>query len=141
MALCNTRPGAVIDAADMAIVPVVGPEVIMGSTRMKAGTADKLVLNMISTTVMIRLGKVYQNLMVDLSARNRKLNDRALRIIMQAVGVSREEAERALKESGGELKPALLILLCGCGLEEARDLLGQEPSVRKAKELWSCRQG
>jgi len=141
VALCNTRPGAVIDAADMAIVPVVGPEVIMGSTRMKAGTADKLVLNMISTTVMIRLGKVYQNLMVDLSARNRKLNDRALRIIMQAVGVSREEAERALKESGGELKPALLILLCGCGLEEARDLLGQEPSVRKAKELWSCRQG
>lgn len=135
VALCNACPGTVIDAADIAIVPVVGPEVIMGSTRMKAGTADKLVLNMISTTVMIKLGKVYQNLMVDLSASNKKLRDRAVRILMQAAGVSRGQAEEALKKSGGELKPALLILLCGCGLDAAVSLLKKEPNVRKSYEL------
>lgn len=136
VALCNARPGTVIDLADVAIVPVVGPEVIMGSTRMKAGTADKMVLNMLSTTVMIRLGKVYKNLMVDLAATNKKLRDRAVRIIMEAVGVSRQEAEEALRKSDGALKPALLILLCGCSLESAIALLEREPNVRRAQ--WIC---
>lgn len=135
-ALCCARPGAVIDAADIAIVPVVGPEVIMGSTRMKAGTAGKLVLNMLSTAVMVRLGKVYQNLMVDLEASNRKLRDRAVRIIMEAVGVSRPAAEEALREAGGALKPALLMLLCGCSLDSAESLLEKEPNVRRAQ--WIC---
>lgn len=136
VALCNARPGTAIEAADIAIVPITGPEVIMGSTRMKAGTADKMVLNMISTAVMIKLGKVYQNLMVDLSASNDKLRDRAVRIIMQAVGVDRQEAGAALRRTGGELKPALLLLLCGCGTEEARELLRKEPNVRRAIALW-----
>lgn len=137
VAICNAYPGSAIDAADIAIVPIVGPEVIMGSTRMKAGTADKMVLNMLSTAVMIKLGKVYQNLMVDLSASNKKLRDRAVRIIMQAVGAGREEAEAALRQTGGELKPALLLLLCDCGVEEARELLRQEPNVRRAMALWN----
>lgn len=135
VALCNARPGTVIDEAEVAIVPIVGSEVIMGSTRMKAGTADKMVLNMLSTTVMIRLGKVYENLMVDLEASNRKLRDRAVRIIMQAVGVRRRDAEEALAASGGALKPALLMLLTGCGLEAAVELLEKEPNVRKASQI------
>lgn len=135
VALCNARPGTVIDEAEVAIVPIVGSEVIMGSTRMKAGTADKMVLNMLSTTVMIRLGKVYENLMVDLEASNRKLRDRAVRIIMQAVGARRRDAEEALAASGGALKPALLMLLTGCGLEAAVELLEKEPNVRKASQI------
>ncbi len=132
VALCNAYPGTVIEAADVAIVPVVGSEVIMGSTRMKAGTADKLVLNMISTAAMIRLGKVYENLMVDLDASNRKLRDRAVRIIMQAVGVERKTAQEALEISKGALKPALLMLLSGCSLDSAVELLEREPNVRRA---------
>lgn len=135
VALCNAVPSAVAKAADVAILPIVGPEVIMGSTRMKAGTADKMVLNMISTAVMVKLGKVYQNLMVDLSADNRKLRDRAVRIVMEAVGVGRPEAEAALEASGGAVKPALLTLLCGCGLETAREMLAQEPNVRRSRAL------
>lgn len=137
VALCNTRPGPVVDAADIAIVPVVGPEAIMGSTRMKAGTAEKMVLNMLSTAAMIKLGKVYQNLMVDVTATNQKLKDRTVRILMEAAGVSREEAETVLQLSGGELKPALMTLLCGCGIETAKRLLGREPNVRKAIQIWS----
>lgn len=135
VALCNAVPSAVAEAADIAILPIVGPEVIMGSTRMKAGTADKMVLNMISTAVMVKLGKVYQNLMVDLSADNRKLRDRAVRIVMEAVGVARPEAEAALEASGGAVKPALLTLLCGCNLETAREILAQEPNVRRSRAL------
>lgn len=131
VALCNTYPGRVIDAADIAIVPVVGPEVIMGSTRMKAGTAEKMVLNMLSTASMIKLGKVYQNLMVDIAATNRKLQDRTVRIIMEATGVSREEAEEALCKSGGQLKPALVLLFCDCDVETAAQLLSREPNIRK----------
>ncbi len=136
VALCNALPSTVAEAAHIAIVPVVGSEVIMGSTRMKAGTADKMVLNMLSTAVMIKLGKVYKNLMVDLAASNKKLRDRAVRIIMHAVDVSREEAEEALRLSGGELKPALLILLCGCSKETAVSLLRHEPNVRRAHQAF-----
>lgn len=136
VALCNTFPGAVIDMADIAIVPVVGPEVIMGSTRMKAGTAEKMVLNMLSTASMIKLGKVYKNLMVDISATNNKLQDRVVRIVMEAADVSRPEAEEALRNSGGKVKPALVMLLCGCDMETAELLLKRQPNIRKTMQAY-----
>lgn len=100
-------------AADIAIAPVVGPEALTGSTRLKSGTAQKLVLNMISTGAMVKFGKVYQNLMVDMKATNLKLVDRACRMVMEATGVAREAAETALAQTGYEVKPAILMLLTG----------------------------
>lgn len=122
--------------ADLSIAPIVGPEVLMGSTRMKAGTAQKLVLNMISTTAMIRSGKVYSNLMVDLQASNEKLKVRALRIIQLATGCSRDEAEEAFRATGGRAKPAIVMILAGCSAEEAHRLLEEAGGfVRRALEL------
>jgi N-acetylmuramic acid 6-phosphate etherase len=94
---------------DIPISPLCGPEVIAGSTRLKAGTATKLVLNMISTAVMIRLGHVYGNLMVNVSPRNSKLEDRARRIIAEAASVSIERAGDLLKEAGGDVKAAIVM--------------------------------
>lgn len=131
-AVCNTFPGAVASAAQVAVVPITGPEAIMGSTRMKAGTAQKMVLNMISTATMIRLGKVYHNLMVDLAPSNTKLKNRSVRIVMQAAEVSRQEAEQALAQAGGYPKQAILQLLCGCDAETAQELLACESTLRKA---------
>ena len=131
-AVCNAVPGTVVDAADVAIVPIVGPEAIMGSTRMKAGTAEKMVLNMITTASMVKLGKVYRNLMVDLTPTNAKLRDRAVRMIMQAVDVPRDRAEQAFQQSGGSPKVAILMLLCGCGKEVAQGLLQEESTIRRA---------
>ncbi|WP_029593628.1 N-acetylmuramic acid 6-phosphate etherase [Franconibacter pulveris] len=99
--------------ADIAISPVVGPEVLTGSTRLKSGTAQKLVLNMISTGAMVKFGKVYQNLMVDMKATNVKLVDRACRMVMEATGVTREEAQTVLEQTGYEVKPAILMVLTG----------------------------
>jgi len=96
-------------AVKIAITPLVGPEVIAGSTRMKAGTATKLVLNMISTTVMIRLGHVYGNLMVNVEPKNRKLEDRAKRIIAESAGVSYEKAGELLEKSAGNVKVAIMM--------------------------------
>lgn len=119
---CN--PGAPIAAlADIAITPVVGPEVISGSTRMKAGTAQKLVLNMLSTCTMIRLGKTYGNLMVDLQATNAKLRRRAQRIVAQATGLGHEEAAALLQACGGEVKTAIVSHLAGLSPDEARERL------------------
>src|SRR5207302_2995136 len=95
-------------AVDIAIAPLVGPEVIAGSTRMKAGTATKLVLNMISTAVMIRLGYVYGNLMVNVQPKNSKLVDRAKRIIAESAGVSYEKAGELLEKSAGNVKVAIV---------------------------------
>ena len=108
---------------DVAICPEVGPEVIMGSTRMKSGTAQKLVLNMLTTTAMIRLGKVYENMMVDLQLTNRKLVERSKRIIMTVTGVDYETAATFLDRSGGHVKTALVMIARGVGPEEARKLL------------------
>lgn len=109
---CN--PGsAIAQEAEIAISPVVGPEALTGSTRLKSGTAQKLVLNMISTGAMVKLGKVYQNLMVDMKATNIKLVDRACRIVVEATGATREEAEQALKQTDYEVKPAILMILTG----------------------------
>jgi N-acetylmuramic acid 6-phosphate etherase len=120
-------------AAEMAIVPVVGPEVIAGSSRMKAGTAQKMVLNMLSTATMIRLGKVYGNLMVDVRPTNDKLRRRAARILQQAAGVDAETARATLEETGYEVKPALVMLLSGVDAGEARRRLdGAGGLVRRA---------
>ena len=115
----------IADCADIAITPITGPEVITGSTRMKAGTAQKLVLNMLSTGAMIKLGKVYSNLMVDVKTSNKKLEERARRIVMEACGCSREEAVTALRDASGQTKLAILLQLTGCTPEEGRQLLHQ----------------
>jgi N-acetylmuramic acid 6-phosphate etherase len=95
--------------ADIVIAPITGPEVVTGSTRMKAGTATKLILNTITTTAMVRLGKVYGNLMVDLRAVNEKLRDRARRIVMTVTGVDRAGAARLLREAKGHAKVAIVM--------------------------------
>lgn len=106
--------------AEVVIAPLVGPEVIAGSSRMKAGTAQKMVLNMLSTATMIRLGKVYGNLMVDVQPTNAKLRRRAVRILQQAAGADKESAQCALEATGYEVKPALVMLLTGVSAAEAR---------------------
>jgi N-acetylmuramic acid 6-phosphate etherase len=105
---------------DVAICPVVGPEVIMGSTRMKSGTAQKLVLNMITTAAMIRLGKVYENMMVDLQMTNQKLVERSRRTIMTIADVDYDAASRLLIDAGGHVKTATVMHLAGVDAEEAR---------------------
>lgn len=117
---------------DVCIAPVVGPEVIMGSTRMKAGTAQKLVLNILTTASMVKLGKVYGNMMVDLRASNNKLNDRARRIVKLATECSNEEAEKALEKAGGSAKLAILCLLTGKEADEASKLLIKNKGYLKA---------
>ncbi|PHM65024.1 phosphoheptose isomerase [Xenorhabdus stockiae] len=109
--------------ADIAITPVVGPEVVTGSSRMKAGTAQKLVLNMITTGAMIRTGKVYSNLMVDVEATNAKLIERQKNIVMAATECNREVAEQALSACNGHCKTAIVMILSGISAEEARVLL------------------
>ncbi len=112
-------------AAEIAITPLVGPEVIAGSTRLKAGTAQKLVLNMLSTAVCIRLGYVYGNLMVNVQPKNSKLADRARRIIAAAAEVSPERAAELLEASGGRVATAIVMSLKGCAREEAERLLAE----------------
>lgn len=109
--------------ADIAISPVVGPEAVTGSTRMKAGTAQKLVLNMLSTGAMIKLGKTYGNLMVDVQPTNLKLVARTRRIVMLATDATEEEAEAALSQCGNHPKTAILMLLKGVDAKEAQMLL------------------
>lgn len=131
---CNHRDQLEVDV-DVAICPVVGPEVIMGSTRMKAGTAQKLVLNMITTTTMVRLGKVYNNMMVDLQMNSKKLEERSKRTVIMVTGVDYETAEKVLKEAGGHVKTALVMILKGVDKKEAqRRLKLADGFVRKAIE-------
>lgn len=105
------------------LAPVVGPEVISGSTRLKAGTATKMVLNMLTTGTMVLLGKTYGNLMVDLRATNSKLVVRSRRIMAELTGLTEAEAEIRLRESGGELKTAVVSVLRNLPPESARELL------------------
>ncbi|HZK77544.1 MAG TPA: N-acetylmuramic acid 6-phosphate etherase [Gemmatimonadaceae bacterium] len=116
---CSVVPAAVLEIVDVAIVPIVGPEVVTGSTRMKAGTATKLVLNMITTGAMIRLGKTYGNLMVDLRATNNKLKDRSERIVVEVCGVTREEARELLAAADKSVKTAIVMKKLGVGREAA----------------------
>ena len=106
---CTPPPKEVLAVADIAIIPITGPEVVTGSTRMKAGTATKLVLNTITTGAMIRIGKTYGNLMVDLRATNAKLRDRSERIIVEVTGVDRVEAKRLLAAAGDSVKTAIVM--------------------------------
>ncbi|PKM18341.1 MAG: N-acetylmuramic acid 6-phosphate etherase [Gammaproteobacteria bacterium HGW-Gammaproteobacteria-15] len=122
---CNAN-APVLSAADIGIGAVVGPEVVTGSTRMKAGTAQKLILNMLTTTAMIRSGKVYQNLMVDLHASNEKLVARAVRIVMQATDCTPETARQALKAADMSAKLAILHILSGQNIEHCRQQLQQQ---------------
>lgn len=122
-------------AADYVIRLETGPEVLAGSTRLKAGTATKLTLNMISTALMVRLGKVYDGLMVDVSATNDKLRDRAARIVVRLVGGSRDEAFALLDEAGGRVKTAVVMRSLGIPRAEAEALLeASDGSLRDALE-------
>ena len=114
----------------------MGPEIIMGSTRMKSGTAQKLVLNMLTTASMIRLGKVYENMMIDLQMTNKKLVERSKRIVMTITGVSYEEAADFLEKAGGHVKTALVMINAKVSEEEAKELLIKANGfVRKAIEM------
>jgi N-acetylmuramic acid 6-phosphate etherase len=120
---CATPPKVLAETCDVLIVPVVGPEALTGSTRLKAGTATKLVLNTLTTGAMIRLGKVYGNLMVDLMAWSAKLADRGERIVMEVCDVSRAEARAAIERAGGSVKLAIVMVRRGVDAAEARRLL------------------
>ncbi len=113
----------ITQAAQISIVTPTGPEVITGSTRMKAGTAQKLVLNMLSTASMIRLGRVYDNWMIGVALTNRKLQARGLRILMEASGAGVAESTRALRQSGHNLGAALIMLKTGASVQQAMRLL------------------
>jgi N-acetylmuramic acid 6-phosphate etherase len=121
---CNRQASKYIPA-QIIINPPVGPEIITGSTRMKAGTATKLVLNSLTTTAMIKMGKVYGNLMVDLKATNNKLRDRSLRIVCQLTGLSRPKAAGLLKRAKGKVKSAIVMHFCKTDLQSAEELLNQ----------------
>ena len=117
----------------MKIEVPVGPEVLTGSTRLKAGTAQKLVLNMITTATMVRLGKCYQNLMVDMVQSNAKLKIRAQNMVMDATGVDRDEAIEILEKAQGSVKTAIVMILASCSCEEALNRLSaSEGHVRQA---------
>ncbi|MBE6072943.1 MAG: N-acetylmuramic acid 6-phosphate etherase [Selenomonas ruminantium] len=125
IAVSCSAVSAIAGLADIAITPVTGPEAITGSTRMKAGTAQKLVLNMLSTGTMIKLGKVYGNLMVDVKTSNLKLEERARRIVMEAADCTREDAIAALDAANGNAKLAILLQLTGCTPAEGTSLLAK----------------
>ncbi|MGF1728333.1 N-acetylmuramic acid 6-phosphate etherase [Photobacterium kasasachensis] len=131
---CNPQ-SEMTELADISITPVVGPEVVTGSSRMKAGTAQKLVLNMLTTGAMIRTGKVYGNLMVDVEATNAKLVERQKKIVMEATECNREEAETALEACNGHCKTAIVMILAQLSAEEAKLLLvNNNGFIRKAIE-------
>lgn len=117
--LCTHPPSSLLDTHDVVIAPLVGPEVITGSTRMKAGTATKMVLNTITTAAMVKLGRVYGNLMVDLQVTCEKLRDRGERILMEALSLSRPAAAELLEASGGHVKTAMVMGTLGIEKEEA----------------------
>ena len=126
---CTPPPEEVLAVADIAIVPITGPELVTGSTRMKAGTATKLVLNTISTGAMIRIGKTYGNLMVDLRATNAKLRDRSERIIVEVAGVDRTEAKRLLAAAGDSVKTAIVMHALNADRAAAEAALAQGGGV------------
>jgi len=140
---CAEPPALLQETCDVCIVVKVGPEVVTGSTRMKAGTATKLVLNTLTTGAMIRVGKTYGNLMVDLRAWNDKLVDRSQRIVMETTGLQRDDARAVLEAAGGRVKTAIVMARRGVGGDEAdrllaehqgrlRSIVGDPPPVRGA---------
>lgn len=129
MIACTALPSAILDAIDIPIVIVVGPEVVTGSTRMKSGTATKLALNIISTGAMIRVGKTFGNLMVDLRATNAKLVDRSERIVAEVCGVSRDDAHQLLQRADGVVKRAIVMHLLAVDAAAADEALTQADGV------------
>ncbi|MFC4775754.1 N-acetylmuramic acid 6-phosphate etherase [Paenibacillus sp. GCM10023252] len=119
----NNKQSKLAGVCDICISPVVGPEAITGSTRLKAGTAQKLVLNMLTTCTMVKLGKTYNNLMVDLKASNLKLNDRSIRIIQSATGVDYDKAEAYLKQASMSCKLAIMMIKSGLDAKAAEEAL------------------
>ncbi len=119
---CNPRENVTIEV-DVAICAVVGPEILMGSTRMKAGTATKLILNMLTTTAMTRLGKVYGNMMVDLMMTSRKLEERSKRVVMMVTGVDYDQAATLLQAADGHVKTAIVMELAGVDKVQAKQRL------------------
>ena len=133
VALSCNPDSPIADIAQIAISPIVGPEALTGSTRLKSGTAQKLVLNMLTTASMIRLGKSYQNLMVDVKATNKKLVARAARIVMQATDCDKNEATATLEQTDYDVKLAILMILTGMDVAEAKSKLDkQDGFLRKA---------
>jgi N-acetylmuramic acid 6-phosphate etherase len=133
--LTAVRESFLARECDIPIVAETGPEVIMGSSRMKSGTAQKMILNMISTGVMIRLGKVYSNLMVEMPATNRKLRARAVKMVEMATGCDRHAAENAIARADGEVTTAVVMLRRNLGAAAARELLSRSPGgLREALE-------
>jgi N-acetylmuramic acid 6-phosphate etherase len=133
---CNPRENFNIKEVDVAICPHVGPEVIMGSTRMKSGTAQKLVLNMLTTTAMIRMGKIYENMMIDLQMTNKKLLERSKKIVMTITGINYEEASNYLQQANGHVKTALVMIKAGVNADDAHArLLKAGGFVRRAIKL------
>jgi N-acetylmuramic acid 6-phosphate etherase len=133
--LITTNPRESVDHSYLfeSICPVVGPEVLMGSTRMKSALAQKMVLTMITTTTMVRLGKVYENMMVDLQLTNQKLTERAKRIIMMATGCTYEEAAEILKSAGNHVKTAIVMKKLGVNADDAKKKLqAADGFVKKA---------
>jgi N-acetylmuramic acid 6-phosphate etherase len=123
--LCTHPEEWMLQVYDVVIAPLVGPEVVTGSTRMKAGTATKMVLNMITTGAMIRTGKVYGNLMVDLRATNQKLRDRSERILMETLDLEREDARGLLARAGGSVKTAMVMHWTGADRDRAAEELAR----------------
>jgi len=133
--ICCNPDASMTALVDVAVVAVVGPEVLTGSTRMKAGTAQKLILNMLSTAAMVRLGKVYSNLMVDMAPANEKLLDRARRIVGEAASIPVGEAAKVLEAAGNRVKPAMVMAVLRCDLKDAEQRLARAGGfVRKALE-------
>jgi N-acetylmuramic acid 6-phosphate etherase len=131
--LACTQPSALAQAVDLMIAPIVGPEVVAGSTRMKAGTAQKLVLNTLSTAIMIRLGKTFGNLMVDVQPLNAKLRQRTVQIVIAATGLGPDEARALLVRADGQPKTAIVMALANVDAETAhRRLLESGGHVRAA---------
>jgi N-acetylmuramic acid 6-phosphate etherase len=126
---CTPLDEQVLGLVDVAIVAITGPEVVTGSTRLKAGTATKMVLNMITTGAMIRLGKTFGNLMVDLQATNLKLKDRSERILREVCGITTEEARNLLTAAGGRVKTAIVMQKLGAGRDDAERKLAEAGGV------------
>lgn len=129
--VCNAQSEALKEAVDVYISTDTGPEAIAGSTRMKAGTSQKMILNIFTTTAMVRLGKTYRNLMVDIHAKNRKLNDRSVRIVASAAGIDAETARKILEESGGSVKTALVTAVSGAEPRKAEQALRENGGVAR----------
>lgn len=130
--ICNVKNPELAPFADVVVSAETGPEVVAGSTRMKAGSAQKMILNMISTTIMVKMGKVFDNLMVDVMVLNEKLKERACNMIMQIAKVDRNTAAEYLAKSGYNVKQAILMIMSGKTLEECQKVLKEHPNLREA---------